>query len=936
MTAAQEILILIVDDRQHNLFALEQTLKDVPAKIIKATSGDEALALSLKYDFALALLDVQMPGMDGYELAELLLGNPSTSSVPIIFVSAAYGDEAHRFKGYQTGAVDYLVKPVDPVVLRGKVRVFLELARMRVQLQTLVQERTQALNAKAAQIVRRNAFRSLLSDISKDLIGQGTSNTQAGVATSLGKVADFIGASHAFALIPGTGQGLDRATTDPVEWNAEEAGRIDGRSGTSVIIPMLLEWDAFRRGDGLLVESLDALPASAAEAREHLDRLGVRCLLLLPIVEDGIATGAVGFDWRTQDAANREDLAELLTLFTDMVLGTVRRAEAELQRRASQEQHRVLFETMAQGVVYQDASGTILAANPAAERVLGLSFAQMSGRDSMDPNWRSIHEDGSDFPGHEHPAMVSLRTGESVHNVMMGVFNPKNEAYRWLMVDAVPMFRPGESKPSLVYTTFSDLTELKTATAEKQRLVHIEAESKAKSRFLASMSHEIRTPMNAMLGYTQLLLREPGLGARQREYLETIDRSGEHLLTIINNVLDMARIESGADNLDVAVADFGDVLTDMERMFRLRAVDKGLAFRIVRSGIMPRRLRIDAGKVRQVLINLLGNAMKFTPSGSVTLRSTVTPVPGQKVHVVLEVQDTGIGIATHQVEDIFEPFMQIAPGATKSGTGLGLAVSRRFAKLMDGDVSVTSIPGEGSTFRFEFEAQRADGETTSSTTPRAIGLTQESPKIRVLLVEDDTDNRLMLTRMLNAVGLSVRDASNADDAVATFAREPCEIVLTDMKLPGADGIDVMQRIRNLPGGDRVPVVAVSASALRQDREHAMSAGVDGFVGKPVRESGVFREIARLTGAKFQYAEEGRATIVPAAAPLTETSLGVVPAEQRNALIEALQGGYLDAIATEIDNIERLAPSVAKELRRLANAFEYTTLFELLGRVRDNP
>ena len=566
MATTPEILILIVDDRKHNLFALEQTLKDVPAKIIKAMSGDEALALSLQHEFALALVDVQMPGMDGYELAELLLGNPSTSSIPIIFVSAAYGDEAHRFRGYETGAVDYLVKPVDPTILRGKVKVFLELARTRAELQAVVTERTRALEAKAEQLARRNSFRRLLGAVSKDLTQRSSLDGRAGVAATLGKVAQFIGANHACAKLRPSGTRAVHPSVAAMEWHAPGDTPAPGHVAC---LTDLLDPDDVSCGEGAAIASVDAMPSRLSVERERLLERGIHSVLVLPMMEEGRVTGVVAFGWR-REGVLRDDLLEQLALLPDMVLGTLRR---------------------------------------------------------------------------------------------------------------------------------------ELANVEKERLAHVEAESRAKSQFLASMSHEIRTPMNAVLGYTQLLLREAGLTSRQREYLETIDRSGEHLLTIINNVLDMSRIESGADALDLAVADLGDVLTDMERMFRLRAAERSVSFRVHRAPDLPSRLYLDAGKVRQVLINLLGNAMKFAQGGSVTLTASAVELGARRRRLSVSVGDTGIGVPPHQLANIFEPFVQVAPDAARTGTGLGLAVSRRFARLMGGDVVAESTEGVGSTFHFELPAE---------------------------------------------------------------------------------------------------------------------------------------------------------------------------------------------------------------------------------------
>ena len=911
MATAQDFLILIVDDKPANLFALEQVLRGVPARTMRAASGDEALALCLRHRFAVALLDVQMPGMDGYELAELLLGNPSTASMPIIFLSAAYQDEAHRLRGYTTGAVDYLVKPLDPTILLGKVRVFLELARVRDELEGLVRERTMALHAKAAVIQRRNGFRALIADVAGSLGRCHANDLDAALTGALRRVAGTIGASHGFVRIAG---GTDVPAV-AVEWFAGSAPE-----GRTSFTPEMLGLAAMQRGEAF------AGPAVAADddpaIRAGFESAGAASVLLFPLREGSVVEGAVGFDWRAPPAFDVEDLPELLALLPGMIHGTARRAAAELAQRASQERHRALFEHTPLGVVYQDASGRIVAANPAAERILGVVPGVLPDA-VADPRCLPVREDGTTLPGAEHPAMVALRTGREVHGVALGVPHPRSAERRWFVVDAVPVFSGDATAPSEVFSTFSDVTELRRAAAERERLVQVEAESRAKGQFLASMSHEIRTPMNAVLGYTQLLLREAGMTPRQREYLETIDRSGDHLLGLINNVLDMARIEAGGYTLDATPADLDDLLLDLERMFRLRASEKKLALRVVGPGLLRDRLLLDAGKVRQVLINLVGNAMKFTPAGGITVRAKVTELGDGRASVSVDVEDTGIGIAPERLDDVFAPFVQVAPGAARTGTGLGLAVSRRFARLMGGDLSATSHTGIGTTFRFAFEASWAQEGRPAREAPRVVGVEGVS-RPPVLVVEGDAGARLMLTRMLEAVGLPVRNAATLAEATAALGKESCAMVLSAERLSDGRGPQIVCALRAVPGHERVPVTLVSASALDTDATMA-----DGHLEKPVREAALFDEIARRTGVRFRHA--GVVADADDGDALGPEDVRALPPDGRATLVSALQRGYLDDIGAALEALEPHAPRhTVLRLRELAGRFEYGALVDLLA------
>lgn len=369
----------------------------------------------------------------------------------------------------------------------------------------------------------------------------------------------------------------------------------------------------------------------------------------------------------------------------------------------SEKKHRILFQTMAQGVVYQDAIGNIISANPSAETLLGLSLDQMQGRTSTDPRWKTIHDDGSDFPGETHPAMIALKTGKKISDVVMGVFNPMDDNYRWIIVDAIPQYRDGEDKPYQVFTTFTNITDRKLQT-EELLVAKQEAEkaNTAKSEFLASMSHELRTPLNAVLGFAQMLeydAQNP-LSTVQKEHVDSILYGGNHLLELVNEVLDLAKIEANQLTLFVEEVTVGEVIADCVAMTNLLGEQRGITIvNHVCDGPLV-VLRTDKMRMKQALLNLISNAIKFNKDhGTVTIDGGETDDGFLRISVT----DTGVGIAKADHASVFHMFHRLGadPTIAQEGTGIGLTVTKLLVERMAGRIGFESEVGVGSTFWLE-------------------------------------------------------------------------------------------------------------------------------------------------------------------------------------------------------------------------------------------
>jgi signal transduction histidine kinase/DNA-binding response OmpR family regulator len=479
----------------------------------------------------------------------------------------------------------------------------------------------------------------------------------------------------------------------------------------------------------------------------------------------------------------------------------------------------------------------------------------------------------------------------------------------------------------------SQLAEAKqSAETAKEAAI---AANQSKSQFLANMSHELRTPLNAILGFAQIMTRDASLSSEQLENLQIIGRSGEHLLALINDVLDMSKIEAGRIDSRTNDFDLFRLLESIREMLHQQAQAKGLQLIVEPAAALPRCINTDEKKLRQVLLNLLGNAVKFTDSGFVSLQVNLAepeaePRNTENPAIQFAIEDSGSGMAPDELETLFEPFVQTESGRkTEQGTGLGLSISRKFVELMGGTIQVTSTLGRGSRFEFTIPVKLSAAVSTAQPQPerRVTGLAKSQPNYRILVVDDRWENRQLLIKLLEPIGFKVKEATNGEEAIACWKAWRPHLIWMDMRMPVLDGFEATRQIKAQFEGKSTIIIALTASALAEDIPVIHTAGCDDYVRKPFLEREIFDKIGQYLNVKYVYKT---LTVHPLESPetLTREALAVMPSSWLTLMHHAAAQLDVEKITSLIEQIPAEEIALRRSIQVKVDNFDFDQIVTL--------
>ncbi len=902
-----------------------------------AESAEEALEilqeLDLEHtDVPLVVSDQVMPGMKGDELLAQI-HNQYPRTLKILLTGQATAEAVGRAVN-DADLYRYIAKPWDDMALRDTVgqalhRYFQErdLQETNQILETVKAELEQAVAERSAALEYRLRLERLIAALSTRFVNQALADLDETIQGALRHLGEFMEADRCYLFQIGLeeyaspGARHRRCMSNTHEWCAPQVPSVRARVQTVVLDQFPWFVDRIENYEIINLTRVEEMPPEAQAELAEFTAQGIRSLLCVPIAIGGQLFGFVGMDSVQRTRVWTEDVISALRFIGDIIANALQRQRTARTLKQSEARHRAIvtalpdlaFRIDREGVYldYVSSPNVINLVHPV--ECIGCNMFDLLPPEIAQRNLQVIQ--------------AALETGEIQTYEQHVDFNGVHH------VEEIRVVACGSDEALFL---IRDVTQRKEA--ERQLAAAKEAAesaNQAKSIFLTTMSHELRTPLNAILGFAQIMSLDDNLTSEQLERIDTINRSGEYLLSLINDILDLARIEAGGISVEITTFELYPFLLDVKRLFQGRAEVKRLQLDLLYDSDLPARIRTDRRKLRQILINLLGNAIKFTPAGGRVWLRAELQVEGTQIAFVVE--DMGVGIATEEMGKLFRPFSQTESGlSVGEGTGLGLVLCYQFAQLLGGEISVNSDPGWGSIFKCILPLQfltspELDLDPAPSAT-RVLTLAPGQPRHPILIIGSPLPDRL--PTLLERTGFRVTVAPDPDQALTPLVSLQPELILAVVQDPQSRELHPqIQRYRAALGDRTIPIIGLTAGITETDRQDLRGRNYDDLLIEPIREPQLLSLIARYLDVDYLYTEAYPVTLPPEPeSSATEVDLGglrQLPETWRTQLREAILDLDVGAINAAVDQIRTSYPQLAQRLNRYAEDFEYSTILAAL-------